>query len=93
MEMLSKAELKRLGKLSGLDLSEEEELVFLKDLQAILEYVDKINKVPAFEAVGSHKNINVFREDKVRPSEAFDIINNAPVKKDHCFVVPKVLKH
>ncbi len=93
MEALSKSELNRLAKLSGLELTEEEELRFIKDLQAILEYVEKINAVTTFQALGTSKNINVFREDRVRPSEAADILTNATVVENNCFTVPKILKH
>lgn len=91
--MLTKDELARLTKLSCLALDSKEEIKFLDDLQKILSYIDQINLQAGVEEVSQvTKNINVFREDKVKPSEADVILKYAQNVKNGQFVMPKVLR-
>jgi len=93
MEILTRDELAKIAKLSGLLLTAEEESRFLRELQQILDYTKHLHSLPGTEALQSNKGINVFREDKIRPSEASTILRNAQaVSEDGYFMVPKVLK-
>lgn len=86
-------ELKRIAKLSCLTLTAQEETQFLGDLEQILSYVEEIQNISLSEEYFSTKNINVFRDDKVLPSEGDDILKNAANVSGRYFVVPRVLKN
>ena len=82
--------------LSRLELSEDEKDRIALQLDAILDYVDKLNELdtedvePLVHAAERH---NVFREDSVGeslpPQEA---LKNAPDQSEGCFKVPRILE-
>lgn len=83
------------GLLARLKLSEEEKELFTVQLNAILDYMEKLNELdtsavePTFHVV-SHRN--TVREDEMRnsyPQEAS--LENAPDKAKGCFRVPKII--
>ncbi len=88
-------EVKHIAGLARLKLTEDELLLFTKQLNNILDYMEKLNKVdtrgikPTSHAL---YNTNALREDIVerslRKKEAMD---NAPQKDGDFFLVPKVI--
>lgn len=81
--------------LSRLKLSPEEEALFTKHLNAILDYMDKLNELdtsgvePTFHVV---PHVNAFREDRPqRGAEREEILSNAPRSRDGFFLVPRVI--
>lgn len=83
------------AKLSRLKLSEEEEVLFTKHLNAILDYMGKLNELdtsgvePTFHVV---PHTNAFREDQARQGMAREeILKNAPRSRDGFFLVPRVI--
>lgn len=91
--MLSTEELKRVAKLSCLELNTQEEAVFLSDLGEILAYIKEVDNIAIQDSFFVSKNINVFRDDKNKPSESEDILANSAYVQDRFFVVPKILKN
>ncbi|MDD5687046.1 MAG: Asp-tRNA(Asn)/Glu-tRNA(Gln) amidotransferase subunit GatC [Elusimicrobia bacterium] len=83
------------AKLARLLLTEEEKMQYTKQLNAILEYMDELNKLDTSNVLPTSHAIemkNVFREDEAKKSEeADDIINNAPEREDRFFKVKKVI--
>ena len=84
------------AQLAMLKLSDEEKIKAAADLGRILSYVDTLS---ALDTTGvepmSHAFpvFNVFREDDVAPSmDREDILQNAPAKKDGCFLVPRTVE-
>lgn len=82
--------------LAKLELSEEEKERGKKDLGNILQYMDTMNELdtegiePMSHAFPLH---NVFREDVVVNGDDRDnLLQNAPQRKDGCFVVPKTVE-
>jgi aspartyl/glutamyl-tRNA(Asn/Gln) amidotransferase C subunit len=82
--------------LSCLTLSDGEKTRLKGDLQEILDYMARLGELNT-EGVSerSHPfdNVNVFRDDEVRPS--FDrelILKNAAVKNDEMFIAPKTVE-
>jgi len=64
--MISKDEVKHLAKLTQLELSEEELEKMTKELDLILNYVDKLSEVDVSNTkplTGGHNLKNVLRED------------------------------
>ena len=90
--ILTKEELAKVAELSLLQLSEKESKIILADLEQILGFITEINDLVVDESLIISKNINVLREDKIKPSEGEDILNNIPNIKENFFTVPKIIK-
>ncbi|MFQ6618233.1 MAG: Asp-tRNA(Asn)/Glu-tRNA(Gln) amidotransferase subunit GatC [Fidelibacterota bacterium] len=89
-------DVEKVASLAKLRLSEDEKKKYLKQLNDILSYVEKLNELDTsdIEPV-SHVNevMNVLREDKVTPSlPRNEALKNAPRRGDGFFKVPKVIK-
>lgn len=82
--------------LAKLELSEEEKEQAKKDLGNILGYMDKMNACDTSDIEPmSHAFpiVNVFREDVVtNQADRDNLLANAPVQKDGCFIVPKTVE-
>jgi aspartyl-tRNA(Asn)/glutamyl-tRNA(Gln) amidotransferase subunit C len=82
--------------LSCLTLSDSEKSRLKGDLQEILDYMARLsalNTDGVSERSHPFDNVNVFRNDEVRPS--FDrelILANAPNKNDEMFIAPKTVE-
>ena len=92
---VERGEVEHVALLARLKLSEEEEQLFTSQLNAILDYMEKLNELdtsavePTFHVV-SH--CNTMREDKVKgslPQESS--LENAPDRAQGCFRVPKII--
>lgn len=85
------------GILAKLSLSAEEVEEAKKDMEKMLDYIDKLNELDT-EGVEPMSHVfsveNVFREDVEVPyaggREA--VLSNAPKQKDGSFVVPKTVE-
>ena len=82
--------------LAKLELSEEEKDRAKEDLGNILSYMNTMNELDTegIEPMShSFPLRNVFREDEVvNGDDRENLLKNAPVKKDGCFVVPKTVE-
>jgi aspartyl-tRNA(Asn)/glutamyl-tRNA(Gln) amidotransferase subunit C len=92
---ISEAEVRKVAKLSRLDLTEKEVEEFTGQLRAILEYVAKMNELDT-EGVEPLAHClpvsNVFREDCVKESLGTEkALVNAPQRDGEFFKVPKIL--
>jgi len=82
--------------LSCLMLSDSEKIRLTGDLQKILDYMECLGGLDTTgvnERSHPFDNVNVFRDDAVRPS--FDrelILKNAPVKNDEMIIAPKTIE-
>lgn len=85
-----------LEELGRIKLSEEAEKKAKEDLQKILTYIDTLNELDTegVEPLSHSFPIkNVMREDEIQPSVDRDVIlENAPRKKDGCFMVPRTVE-
>jgi aspartyl-tRNA(Asn)/glutamyl-tRNA(Gln) amidotransferase subunit C len=86
---------RHVAKLSRLALTEPKVELFTRQLESILEYIDKIKSIdvtnvePMAHALPLH---NVLREDKVEPSLPLEkVLQNAPDTDGPFFKVPKVI--
>lgn len=93
---IDQAEVRKVAKLSRLDLSEEEIEEFTGQLSAILDYVAKMNELDTtgVEPLAHCLPIsNVFREDVVKKSLGTEkTLANAPQRDGAFFKVPKILE-
>jgi aspartyl-tRNA(Asn)/glutamyl-tRNA(Gln) amidotransferase subunit C len=92
---VERGEVEHVAHLARLKFSSEEEELFTSQLNAILDYMEKLNELntsaiePTFHVV-SH--CNTMRQDEVKeslPEEA--ALKNAPDKAQGCFRVPKII--
>lgn len=93
---ITKHEVEHVARLARLELTEAEKEEFSRQLSSILSYMEKLNTYdtegvePTATVLGE---VNVFREDEVRPSLPVDrALANAPEQADGCFVVPKIIE-
>jgi len=81
--------------LSCLTLSDGEKDRLMTDLQAILDGISKLSSLNT-DGVPEHShsdNVNVFRDDEVRPSLDRDLVlKNAPARNDEMFIAPKTVE-
>jgi len=93
---LDHAQIRKVAKLSRLDLTETEVDVFAGQLSAILSYVEKMNELntEGIEPLAHCLPIaNVFRNDCVRESLGTEkVLSNAPQSQDEFFKVPRILE-
>ncbi|HBE80088.1 MAG TPA: Asp-tRNA(Asn)/Glu-tRNA(Gln) amidotransferase subunit GatB [Firmicutes bacterium] len=93
---LTKAEVEHVARLARLELSESEKEEFPGQLNGILDFVEKLNKLDTASIEPTAHAIpvtNVFRPDQEVPS--FDpelALANAPDRLDNFFKVPKILE-
>ncbi len=92
---VTKKDVEYIAELARLKFKEEELESFTHQLNEILSYVDKLNELNTENVEPlSHpvENINVFRNDELKPSiTTEDALKNAPDKTDEFFKVPKVI--
>ena len=88
-------EVEHVALLARLKLSEEEKKLFTGQLNAILDYIEKLNELdtsaiePTFHVV-AHQNL--MREDEVKESFTQEAsLENAPERAQGCFRVPKII--
>jgi len=88
---------KHVALLSRLKLSDKELDLYSRQLESIIEYIDKLNELetgsvhPTSHVLSSLRN--VFRKDTPRPSlTPEDALMNAPAKEGMYFKIPKVIE-
>jgi aspartyl-tRNA(Asn)/glutamyl-tRNA(Gln) amidotransferase subunit C len=91
MADFSKEELLKIAKLSALNLSEREIDLFTQQLNKVLDFVEQIKEVKVSQQADTIKNINIFRQDEVIPTDSKEILNLSPDRQESYFVVPKIL--
>ena len=86
-------EIKKVARLANLPLTEEEIIVFDKQLSETIAYINDLNEVPTKGIKPTpqvtHK-INEFREDTVLPSLSQDLALQNAKKTHNGFVVSKI---
>ena len=94
--VISDETMEYVGILAKLELSDAEKEAAKKDMESMLDYIDKLNELdtsnvePMSHVFPVH---NVFREDVVTNGDGHDAtLANAPVQKDDAFKVPKTVE-
>jgi len=94
-EKINQAQVRKVARLSRLDLTEAEVEEFTGQLSAILDYVEKMNELDTdnVEPLAHCLPIsNVFRADSVKESLGTEkTLANAPQRDGEFFKVPKIL--
>lgn len=92
---ISKKDVEHVAELARLELTEEEKAKFTEQLNAILQFAEKLNELDT-DGVEPTTHVlplsNVMREDEARPSISREkALRNAPEHQDGQFKVPAVL--
>ena len=94
--VISNETIEYVGILAKLELSEEEKENAKKDMEEMLDYIDKLNELDTsgVEPMSHVFHVsNVFREDVVTNGDDREaILKNAPEEKDGMFVVPRTFE-
>jgi aspartyl-tRNA(Asn)/glutamyl-tRNA(Gln) amidotransferase subunit C len=84
------------AKLARMKLSEEQIISLSSQLDSILKYIEKLNKVDTKDIQPTSHVLaikNVYRQDKITASLGVeDALLNAPSKKSNLFKVPKIIE-
>lgn len=93
--VISDETMEYVGILAKLELTQEERQAAKKDMERMLDYVDKLNQLDT-SGVEPMSHIfsvnNVFREDIVEDRDGGeDTLANAPECRERAFVVPKTV--
>ncbi|MDO4343325.1 MAG: Asp-tRNA(Asn)/Glu-tRNA(Gln) amidotransferase subunit GatC [Eubacteriales bacterium] len=94
--VISDETMEYVGILSKLELSEEEKQQAKKDMEKMLDYIDKLNELDT-SGVEPMSHVfpvqNVFREDVVTNGDCREeMLANAPEEKDGSYVVPRTVE-
>ena len=89
--MVSRDEIKHLGWLSRLELTEEEISKYALQIEKIIGYLDKLDSVSLseIEPIHSKKNISELREDRVKPFRG-DALHGSKYRKDGFIKGPRL---
>lgn len=93
-EKISKKEIKHLSWLAKIELSQEEEELFSKQLNDILSYFKKIDEADVEKLLPTHhviELINVMRVDEPEPSAPDEILRNVPKIKGRYVKAPRIV--
>ncbi len=95
-ERISRAELDHVARLARLRLSDEEAVLFQKDLTSVLDYAASLDELSTDDVRPMSHVLeirNVWREDEEVPfPDTARILNNAPDRQDDYMKVPKILE-
>ena len=94
MELLTKEKVKHVADLAHISITEEEENMYLNQLNDILNEIKKIEDVniDGDIMISSCDNTNCYKEDTVGVMDKRDeILKNSKLRKGDFIVVPKVL--
>ena len=93
---ITKKDVEHVAKLARLGISEAEKELFTKQLSAILDFAENLNKLDTTDVPPTSHAIpmkNVLREDKCIPfTNTDDILENGPEVEAHMFKVPRIIE-
>ena len=92
--MITVKDVEHVAKLARLELTEDEKVLYTKQLGDVLKYVDQMNEVDTSDVKPMTQVIdfvNVMREDKVYYEQTKEeLMKNAPDEENGFFRVPKI---
>ena len=94
--VISDETMEYVGILAKLELSKEEQKAARKDMERMLDYIDKLNELDT-AGVEPMSHIfpvsNVMREDEITNGDGSEAtLRNAPERNDDAFIVPKTVE-
>jgi len=93
---ITREQVEYVANLSRIELSEEEKKLFTTQLDAILQYIEKLNQCDTrsvAEIPHASPHTNLFREDKVTTSlPRKEALANAPEQATGFYKVPRIIE-
>jgi aspartyl-tRNA(Asn)/glutamyl-tRNA(Gln) amidotransferase subunit C len=91
MAEFNKEELLKIAKLSGINMTDQDIVLFTGQIQKVLSFIDQLQAVNISATAESVRNVNILRNDTCVPSTAANPLDLTPQRQDRYFVVPKIL--
>lgn len=91
MTKISRQEIEQLGRISCLDIHEDEMDALMGHIEQVLTYAQRVTEIVK-DAQAPIANVNIFREDVSVKTDPEDILAQAPVREGDYFVVPRILE-
>jgi aspartyl-tRNA(Asn)/glutamyl-tRNA(Gln) amidotransferase subunit C len=91
MTKISREEVLKLAAISQLEVKDSEIEAVAQQLEDVLSYAIRVTEIAADVQDVSIKNVNVFREDLIKPTDPELVRAQAPVREQDFFVVPAIL--
>lgn len=91
MSKITEQEVIKIAAMSNIEIARDGMDSLIKQLEDVLNYAARVTEIAADVDDVSTKNINVFREDIIIPSDAQSIMKEAPESESNYFVVPKIV--
>jgi aspartyl-tRNA(Asn)/glutamyl-tRNA(Gln) amidotransferase subunit C len=92
MAKITREEVIKIAQISAIEIQEHEIESLQKQLEAVLSYAERVQEFSAEPQVPSIQNVNVFRQDRVEPSDSSAILKRAPEREEDFFVVPAIIE-
>ncbi|NPV45199.1 MAG: Asp-tRNA(Asn)/Glu-tRNA(Gln) amidotransferase subunit GatC [Firmicutes bacterium] len=93
---ISKKDVEHVAQLARLHLEEEEKELYTRQLNSILNYMEKLGELDTSDVEPTAHVLpikNVFREDRVEQSmDIEEVLRNAPDREEGFFKVPKIIE-
>ncbi|QSQ07745.1 Aspartyl/glutamyl-tRNA(Asn/Gln) amidotransferase subunit C [Koleobacter methoxysyntrophicus] len=93
---ISKKDVEHVAQLARLHLEEEEKELYTRQLNSILNYMEKLGELDTGDVEPTAHVLpikNVFREDRVEQSmDIEEVLRNAPDREEGFFKVPKIIE-
>ncbi len=91
MAKVSKEQVLKLARISQLTIEEQEIPAFIKQLEDLLTYAERVKDI-ACDAQGiTQQNVNIMRADVPNETNPQPILSQAPLSEENFFVVPMIL--
>ncbi len=93
MTTITKKEIRKIARMSYLEIHDDEIEPMITQLEAVLSYAERVQEMAAAVSEPSNKSINVFREDVIVRTNVEPILNQAPEREGNFFVVPAIIDY
>jgi aspartyl-tRNA(Asn)/glutamyl-tRNA(Gln) amidotransferase subunit C len=92
MTKITKEEVLKIATLSHIAIHDDEIEPIMQHLQSVLTYAERVQQIAGNVENNLYKQVNVFREDVIIPTNPEPILDQAPEREDHFFVVPRIIE-
>ncbi len=88
---ITREEIKKLAKLSQIDVADDEIECLREHVQNVLAYAERVGQIARDVPEEQVRQRNVLRDDVAQPTSAQPLMQQAPEKAENFFVVPKII--
>lgn len=92
MTKVSRQEIEQLGRISCLDIHEDEMDALMGHIEQVLSYAQRVTEIGEDVQEASRTNVNIFRDDVSIKTDPESILMQAPMREGDYFVVPRILE-